>query len=83
MTIQDWGAIGEVLGAIGVILTLLYLASQLRQNTRAMRSSTYQTYSALAMNISDYMAENAEMFERIQSGDEISYTDQLRFDKAD
>ena len=55
---MDWnavGAIGEVGGAIGVIVTLIYLAGQLRQNTRAMRSSTYQTYSGLAMNISDYL----------------------------
>ena len=64
---MDWnavGAIGEVGGAIGVIVTLIYLAGQLRQNTRAMRSSTYQTYSGLAMNISDYLAENAETFVR-------------------
>lgn len=30
------GAIGEIIGAAGVIITLLYLASQLRQNTRAL-----------------------------------------------
>lgn len=34
------GAIGEVAGAIGVIATLLYLAAQIRQNTRAMRGAT-------------------------------------------
>ena len=30
------GAIGETLGAVGVIVTLIYLATQLRQNTRAL-----------------------------------------------
>ena len=34
------GAIGEMLGAIGVIATLLYLSVQIRQNTRAIRGST-------------------------------------------
>jgi len=34
------GAVGEVAGAIGVIATLLYLAAQIRQNTRAMRGAT-------------------------------------------
>ena len=61
---MDWnavGAIGEVGGAIGVIVTLIYLAGQLRQNTRAMRSSTYQTYSGLAMNISDYVTGTAKL----------------------
>ena len=50
MTIQDWGSIGEVVGAIGVILTLLYLATQIRQNTRQIRSEGHQgitdSYSA-------------------------------------
>ena len=31
------GAVGETLGAAGVIVTLIYLASQLRQNTRALK----------------------------------------------
>ena len=30
MTIQDWGAIGEVVGAIAVVVTLGYLATQIR-----------------------------------------------------
>jgi hypothetical protein len=37
------GAIGEVLGAVGVIITLVYLSVQLRQNTRAMRGQTHGT----------------------------------------
>ena len=34
------GAIGEVLGALGVITTLVYLAVQIRQNTRAVQGAT-------------------------------------------
>jgi hypothetical protein len=40
---MDWnmvGAIGEIGGAIGVIATLIYLAGQLRQNTRQMEFET-------------------------------------------
>ena len=36
------GAVGEVLGALGVIATLSYLAVQIRQNTRTVRSATHQ-----------------------------------------
>jgi hypothetical protein len=39
MTIMELGAIGELLGAIGVIATLIYLAMQIRQNTHAMEES--------------------------------------------
>lgn len=40
------GAIGEVVGAIAVVLTLLYLATQLRQNTRSNQTSAIQMVSA-------------------------------------
>ncbi len=42
MTIQDWGAIGEIVGGIAVVVTLIYLAAQIRQNTRAVRANTFQ-----------------------------------------
>ena len=51
MTLQDWGSIGEVIGALAVVVTLIYLAKQIRQNTRAMDegrklalAQTYQRY---------------------------------------
>ncbi len=39
MSILELGAIGEFLGSIGVIATLVYLAIQIRQNTRSMEVS--------------------------------------------
>ncbi len=38
MTIQDLGALGEFLGSIAVLATLVYLALQTRQNTMAIRA---------------------------------------------
>ncbi len=52
MTIMELGALGELLGAIGVIVTLAYLAVQIRQNTRSMdenkRLALAQTYQMRA-----------------------------------
>ena len=39
MTLQDWGSIGEVVGAIAVVVTLIYLAKQIRLNTHEMEES--------------------------------------------
>lgn len=78
MNWEAMGAIGETLGAVGVIITLIYLATQLRQNTKTMRSSTYQTYSALAMNISDYVAEHAELLAKLARGEELSDAEQIQ-----
>jgi len=48
MTIMELGALGEFLGAIGVIATLVYLAVQVRQNTHSLevsqRLALAQTY---------------------------------------
>ena len=49
------GAIGEVLGAILVGATLIYLAFNLRQNTKALTASTFQA-------VSTSMAANMEFF---------------------
>jgi hypothetical protein len=39
MTVQDWGAIGEIVGAVAVVVTLVYLGKQIRQNTHAMEEN--------------------------------------------
>ena len=39
MSIQDWGAIGEIVGALAVVASLIYLAVQIRQSTRQISLS--------------------------------------------
>ena len=39
MNVQDWGAIGEVVGAIAVIVSILYLSIQVRANARTMKAT--------------------------------------------
>ena len=38
LTIQDLGALGELLGSVAVLVTLVYLAFQTRQNTMAIHA---------------------------------------------
>jgi len=51
-TIQELGAAGEFVGAIGVVVTLVYLAYQIRQNTVQLEQST-RTARAAAQNASN------------------------------
>lgn len=62
MSIQDLGSLGEVLAALATLATLLYLATQVRQNTRALKSATFE-------NISSEMGKNLEP---IMSSHELS-----------
>jgi hypothetical protein len=65
------GAIAEAIGALAVIITLIYLTFQLRQNTRAIEHSTYR-------GVIDN-PEIAELYIAGMRGDELSSSDRLRF----
>jgi len=43
MNWEALGAISELLGAAGVIASLIYVGVQVRQNTRSMRAATYDS----------------------------------------
>ncbi len=64
MSIIELGALGEFVGAIAVVVTLAYLAIQIRQNTRAMEESKRlalaQTYQMRADALQDMLVRAAE-----------------------
>jgi hypothetical protein len=39
MSIQDWGAIGEIVSGIAVVISLVYLALQMRMNTKTLKAN--------------------------------------------
>ena len=50
------GATGEVLGAIAVVATLIYLAIQIRENTRASKSEAFRDSVALWNDVFEMLA---------------------------
>ena len=64
MTLMDLGALGEFVGAIAVVVTLVYLAIQIRQNTQAMeearRLALAQTYQMRADALQEMLVHAAE-----------------------
>ena len=42
MTLEDLGNLGDLLGGIGVIVTLVYLALQIRSNTQTVRAASLE-----------------------------------------
>jgi len=61
------GAVGELISAVAVIITLVYLASQLRQNTKALKSSTYQAFNDSSFSWAESEIENAALIARTQN----------------
>ena len=51
MTLEDLGNIGEFVGAVAVVVSLLYLAVQIRQNSRLLRSAASQAAASLMLGL--------------------------------
>ena len=41
MAIQDLGSLGKLIATVATVATLVYLAIQLKQNTRTLRSQNF------------------------------------------
>ena len=72
------GAVGEVLGAIGVIVTLGYLAVQIRQNTQMMKSTVRQQVTTTAQNGIFKMMDNAEALAKLQAREALTPGEEVR-----
>lgn len=55
------GAISELIGAAGVIITLIYLAIQIRNNTRAVRLDTAHNIMEEIRDLYSLMAEHGDL----------------------
>ena len=81
MNWQAIGAIGEILGAAGVIATLTYLAVQIRQNTKMARAATRQELAGqMQLLASDLVTVEgiARILQDHLEGKELAPTELLR-----
>ncbi len=63
-TRMDWnaiGAIGEIIGALAVFLTLVYLALQIRQNTKAIQASAVDSGISKLNDVRESLYENGDL----------------------
>lgn len=68
---MNWDAIGavaELLGAVGVIISLLYLASQIRNANRAAAVSAKLESTRFITNYLDDLIQNPELAELVHRG---------------
>jgi len=91
MSIQDWAALAEIIGAVAVVASLIYLAVQVRQNTHELSMSAKSTELAAfernveaGIRIREIFILNPEILELYTRGGEswadLDEGDKLRFD---
>lgn len=76
MNWEALGAIAETIGGAGVILTLGYLAVQIRGANRVASANARQSMSEFSMRIATFRAEHADRFERLASAETLTPADE-------
>lgn len=83
MTLSDVAALGEAIGGIAVLVTLVYLALQTRQNTEALRRALGRDVAEDANAWRYRIVENPEIAEIFRQGlrdpEALSANDRYRF----
>jgi hypothetical protein len=83
VSLSDLGNIGEFLGGLAVIISIIYLAVQVRQNTRAIHSSRYQDATDSVAAFYSLIAQDADVAALFNSGlrdaGSLDETDSRRF----
>jgi hypothetical protein len=83
MSLEDLGNIGEFVAAVGVIVSLIYLAVQIQRNTASVRTSTQQqlatVFSTLNMTMGSSPDAARVYLQGLQDSDELDDDEIDRF----
>jgi hypothetical protein len=81
--LEALGNLGDFLGGLGVVITLLYLARQIRQNTKSVESAAFQAAMRDIADAVDSLSRDPELsrivFDGMRDFESFSREDQRRF----
>lgn len=84
MTIQQLGSLGEFVAAIATLVTLIYLALQIRRNTAMARATGTSEHTATLNQLNFSLSENPELckvyFDGLANPQSLSDDDIPRFE---
>ena len=78
MNFENLGNLGDLIGAFAVVITLIYLAIQMRQNTAAVRATALLEIQRDVRSILTTDQETAELLVRSIDDEELSVGEQSR-----
>lgn len=68
MALAELANVAEIIGVILVVLTLIFLTLQIRQNTRALKATTIQNVMRDETAMMSIFVEHADVWDKIQCG---------------
>ncbi len=82
MTITELGSLGEFIASLGVLITLFYLAIQMRQNTKAVRLNTAHAVTEEFQDMFSLIASDqslSEVFIEAAQNEELNGVSRVRY----
>jgi hypothetical protein len=84
VTLNELGSLGEFISGLAVVVTLIYLALQIRHNTRAVRSSMHQDMIESTLRIAESLSDNENVGRIVLKADEdyenLTREERIRFE---
>ncbi|MBV1907433.1 MAG: hypothetical protein KUG75_15275 [Pseudomonadales bacterium] len=83
---MDWnaiGAIGEVIGAAGVVFSLIYLATQIRSSSKQANADTIYNLQKGQSDVMEMFSSNpdiAKLLVKVQRGDSLEAHEDVQID---
>ena len=62
-TLQDLGSLGEFVGALGVVISLVYLARQMSQNTTSVRAASFNSMTENSIRLLEHSFRDGDFAE--------------------
>lgn len=72
------GSIADVVSGIAVIISLIYLSIQIRDNTKAARANAFQGAIRSEMEMAAVFIENAAIWDKVVKGESIAEGEEMR-----
>ena len=82
-TLQDLGSLGEFVGALGVVISLIYLARQMSQNTTSIRAASFNSMTENSIRILEHAFRDGSFAEFLHCAEQdpasLSANEQVRW----
>lgn len=83
LTLEDLGNLGEIVGGLAVMISVLYLAVQIRQSSQIARFEAHRALSIAMGSIINDVARDPEMYRiwkvAVDTPEQATYDDRERF----
>ena len=76
--LENIANIAEIIGVTLVLVTLVFLTVQIRQNTKATRSTTIQAVMQSEMALAQILINNADIWNRVLDGETLTDGEETR-----